>query len=60
MIIYAYVMGEGVAALFLAGIVPGFLIGLALMGGLFTFPASAGSLQGRIRCTFFFTSELLV
>lgn len=32
MIIYAYVMGESVAALFLAGIVPGILIGLALMG----------------------------
>ncbi|MFN4010042.1 MAG: TRAP transporter large permease [Pannonibacter sp.] len=32
MIIYAYVMGESVAALFLAGIVPGILIGLSLMG----------------------------
>jgi tripartite ATP-independent transporter DctM subunit len=32
MIIYAYVMGESVAALFLAGIVPGLLIGLSLMG----------------------------
>lgn len=31
MIIYAYVMGESVAALFLAGIVPGILIGIALM-----------------------------
>ncbi|MFL0691977.1 MAG: TRAP transporter large permease [Agrobacterium tumefaciens] len=31
MIIYAYVMGESVAALFLAGIVPGVLIGLSLM-----------------------------
>lgn len=31
MIIYAYVMGESVAALFLAGIVPGILIGLSLM-----------------------------
>jgi tripartite ATP-independent transporter DctM subunit len=31
MIIYAYVMGESVAALFLAGIVPGLLIGLSLM-----------------------------
>jgi tripartite ATP-independent transporter DctM subunit len=31
MIIYAYVMGESVAALFLAGLVPGVLIGLALM-----------------------------
>lgn len=31
MIIYAYVMGESVAALFLAGVVPGILIGLALM-----------------------------
>lgn len=32
MIIYAYVMGESVAALFLAGIVPGLLIGFSLMG----------------------------
>ena len=31
MIIYAYVMGESVAALFLAGIVPGVLVGLGLM-----------------------------
>ena len=31
MIIYAYVMGESVAALFLAGIVPGILIGAGLM-----------------------------
>ncbi|RMD89575.1 MAG: TRAP transporter large permease, partial [Alphaproteobacteria bacterium] len=31
MIIYAYVMGESVAALFLAGIVPGLLVGLGLM-----------------------------
>ncbi|WP_435257528.1 TRAP transporter large permease [Thioclava sp. FR2] len=31
MIIYAYVMGESVAALFLAGIVPGVLIGVSLM-----------------------------
>ena len=31
MIIYAYVMGESVAALFLAGIVPGVLIGGGLM-----------------------------
>lgn len=31
MIIYAYVMGESVAALFLAGIVPGLLIGGGLM-----------------------------
>lgn len=31
MIIYAYVMGESVAALFLAGIVPGVLIGGSLM-----------------------------
>ena len=31
MIIYAYVMGESVAALFLAGIVPGILVGLSLM-----------------------------
>ncbi|MBJ3762762.1 TRAP transporter large permease [Maribius pontilimi] len=31
MIIYAYVMGESVAALFLAGIVPGALVGVGLM-----------------------------
>lgn len=31
MIIYAYVMGESVAALFLAGIIPGLLVGLGLM-----------------------------
>ncbi|WOI57339.1 TRAP transporter large permease [Palleronia sp. LCG004] len=31
MIIYAYVMGESVAALFLAGIIPGALVGLGLM-----------------------------
>lgn len=31
MIIYAYVMGESVAALFLAGIVPGALVGIGLM-----------------------------
>ncbi|WP_299283838.1 TRAP transporter large permease [uncultured Tateyamaria sp.] len=31
MIIYAYVMGESVAALFLAGIVPGILVGVGLM-----------------------------
>jgi TRAP-type C4-dicarboxylate transport system permease large subunit len=31
MIIYAYVMGESVAALFLAGIVPGIMIGGGLM-----------------------------
>ncbi|QDY71120.1 TRAP transporter large permease [Qingshengfaniella alkalisoli] len=31
MIIYAYVMGESVAALFLAGIVPGVMVGLSLM-----------------------------
>lgn len=31
MIIYAYVMGESVAALFLAGIVPGILVGIGLM-----------------------------
>ncbi|GFE62962.1 TRAP transporter large permease [Litoreibacter roseus] len=31
MIIYSYVMGESVAALFLAGIVPGVLVGLGLM-----------------------------
>ena len=31
MIIYSYVMGESVAALFLAGVVPGVLVGLGLM-----------------------------
>jgi TRAP-type C4-dicarboxylate transport system permease large subunit len=31
MIIYAYVMGESVAALFLAGIVPGVMVGVGLM-----------------------------
>jgi len=31
MIIYAYVMGESVAALFLAGIIPGILVGISLM-----------------------------
>ncbi len=31
MIIYAYVMGESVAALFLAGIIPGLLVGVGLM-----------------------------
>ena len=31
MIIYAYVMGESVAALFLAGIVPGLMVGISLM-----------------------------
>ena len=31
MIIYAYVMGESVAALFLAGIVPGCMVGVGLM-----------------------------
>ncbi len=34
MIIYAYVMGESVAALFLAGIVPGVLVGLGLMAAI--------------------------
>lgn len=46
MIIYAYVMGESVAALFLAGIVPGILVGLGLMimvklqADKYDFPAS--------------------
>ncbi len=31
MIIYAYVMGESVAALFLGGVIPGILVGLGLM-----------------------------
>ncbi len=44
MIIYAYVMGESVAALFLAGIIPGVLVGLGLMAmtwamaGRYNFP----------------------
>ncbi|MCR9109480.1 TRAP transporter large permease [Marivita sp. XM-24bin2] len=46
MIIYAYVMGESVAALFLAGIVPGILVGVGLMimvkfmADRYDFPAS--------------------
>ncbi len=46
MIIYAYVMGESVAALFLAGIVPGILVGIGLMimvkvmADKYDFPAS--------------------
>lgn len=46
MIIYAYVMGESVAALFLAGIVPGLLVGfglmimIALMGERWQLPAA--------------------
>ena len=46
MIIYAYVMGESVAALFLAGIVPGILVGVGLMvmvkfqADKYDFPAS--------------------
>ncbi|MFP7571854.1 TRAP transporter large permease [Marivita sp. S2033] len=46
MIIYAYVMGESVAALFLAGIIPGILVGLGLMimvkfmADRYDFPAS--------------------
>ncbi|MFS4437666.1 TRAP transporter large permease [Paracoccaceae bacterium GXU_MW_L88] len=43
MIIYAYVMGESVAALFLAGLVPGVMIGLSLML-LTAFRASADHL----------------
>ncbi|MDA7426233.1 TRAP transporter large permease [Thalassococcus lentus] len=46
MIIYAYVMGESVAALFLAGIVPGIMVGVGLMvmvkfmADKYDFPAS--------------------
>jgi tripartite ATP-independent transporter DctM subunit len=46
MIIYAYVMGESVAALFLAGIIPGILVGVGLMimvkfmADKYDFPAS--------------------
>ncbi|WP_299812154.1 TRAP transporter large permease [uncultured Roseibium sp.] len=47
MIIYAYVMGESVAALFLAGIVPGIMVGVGLMimvkfmADKYDFPASS-------------------
>ncbi|KZM48838.1 TRAP transporter large permease [Labrenzia sp. OB1] len=47
MIIYAYVMGESVAALFLAGIVPGVMVGVGLMimvkflADKYDFPASS-------------------
>ena len=43
MIIYAYVMGESVAALFAAGIVPGILVGVGLML-VTTFMARKGQL----------------
>jgi TRAP-type transport system large permease protein len=47
MIIYAYVMGESVAALFLAGIIPGILVGVGLMimvsvlANRYNFPAAS-------------------
>ena len=47
MIIYAYVMGESVAALFLAGIVPGIMVGgglmlvVKLMADKYDFPAAS-------------------
>lgn len=47
MIIYAYVMGESVAALFLAGIVPGIMVGgglmlvVKLMADKYNFPAAS-------------------
>ena len=52
MIIYAYVMGESVAALFLAGIVPGILVGVSLMVTIkfmakrYNFPAVTKKLLG--------------
>lgn len=55
MIIYAYVMGESVAALFLAGIVPGVLIGLGLMfmvklmADRYDFPTAGRSYSWRER-----------
>ncbi|MEM1129201.1 MAG: TRAP transporter large permease [Pseudomonadota bacterium] len=55
MIIYAYVMGESVAALFLAGIVPGVLIGAGLMlmvkmmANRYDFPAATRSYTWRER-----------
>lgn len=53
MIIYAYVMSESVAALFLAGIVPGIMVGLGLMlmvkvmADRYDFPASRSRASWR-------------
>ena len=55
MIIYAYVMGESVAALFLAGIVPGILVGTGLMvmikllADRYDFPAASRRYNWRER-----------
>jgi tripartite ATP-independent transporter DctM subunit len=55
MIIYAYVMGESVAALFLAGIVPGVLVGIGLMvmiklmADRYDFPAASRRYSWRER-----------
>jgi tripartite ATP-independent transporter DctM subunit len=55
MIIYAYVMGESVAALFLAGIVPGVLVGVGLMlmikllANKYDFPAASRRYSWRER-----------
>ncbi len=55
MIIYAYVMGESVAALFLAGIVPGALVGIGLMvmiklmADRYDFPAASRRYSWRER-----------
>ena len=55
MIIYAYVMGESVAALFLAGIVPGILVGTGLMvmikllADKYDFPAASRRYSWRER-----------
>ena len=55
MLIYAYVMGESVAALFLAGIVPGILVGTGLMvmikllADKYDFPAASRRYSWRER-----------
>jgi tripartite ATP-independent transporter DctM subunit len=55
MIIYAYVMGESVAALFLAGIVPGVMVGVGLMlmikllANKYDFPAASRRYSWRER-----------
>jgi tripartite ATP-independent transporter DctM subunit len=55
MIIYAYVMGESVAALFLAGVVPGVLVGIGLMvmiklmADRYDFPAASRRYSWRER-----------
>ena len=55
MIIYAYVMGESVAALFLAGIVPGVMVGAGLMlmvkvmADRYDFPVASAKYSWRAR-----------